>query len=114
MELAVASRLRASRLGRAKALLFLGATLLAASVVAVCGLVGFVGLVVPHAARLLCGSAHGRLLPASFLLGAAFLLLSDTAARSLSPAGELPVGAVTALFGAPFFLFLLRRKEGGG
>jgi iron complex transport system permease protein len=99
-------------LGAAKGLLFLGATLLAASVVAVCGLVGFVGLVVPHAARLLCGAVHRRLLPASFLLGGAFLLLSDTAARSLSPAGELPVGAVTALLGAPFFLFLLCRKGG--
>jgi iron complex transport system permease protein len=98
--------------GKAKAVLFAGATFLAASVVALCGLVGFVGLVVPHAARLLAGSGHRRLLPASFLLGAAFLLLSDAAARSLSPAGELPVGAVTALFGAPFFLYLLCRKGG--
>jgi iron complex transport system permease protein len=98
---------------RVKTALYLTASLLAGSVVAVSGLIGFVGLIVPHGARSLVGSAHRRLLPAALLMGAAFLLLADTAARTLSPSGELPVGAVTALVGAPFFLALLRRKGGG-
>jgi len=97
---------------RVKAGLYLAASLLAGSVVAVSGLIGFVGLIVPHAARVLVGSAHRRLLPAAFLLGAVYLVLADVLARTASPAGELPVGAVTALFGAPFFLYLLRRDGG--
>jgi iron complex transport system permease protein len=97
---------------RVKTATYLTASLLAGSVVAVSGLIGFVGLIVPHGARTLVGSGHRRLLPASFLLGGAFLVLSDTVARTASPAGELPVGAVTALAGAPFFLYLLRRNGG--
>lgn len=98
---------------RVKTALYLTASLLAGSVVAVSGLIGFVGLIVPHGARSLVGSGHRRLLPAAMLMGAAFLLLADVAARTLSPSGELPVGAVTALVGAPFFLVLLRSREGG-
>ncbi len=98
---------------RVKTALYLTASLLAGSVVAVSGLIGFVGLIVPHGARVLVGSAHRRLLPAALLLGAAFLTLADVAARTLSPSGELPVGAVTALVGAPFFLVLLRGRRGG-
>jgi iron complex transport system permease protein len=97
---------------RVKTALYLTASLLAGSVVAVSGLIGFVGLIVPHGARALVGSAHRRLLPVALLLGAAFLTLADVAARTLSPSGELPVGAVTALVGAPFFLLLLRGKGG--
>ncbi len=97
---------------RVKTATYLTASLLAGSVVAVSGLIGFVGLIVPHGARVLVGSGHRRLLPAAFLLGGAFLVLSDTLARAASPAGELPVGAVTALAGAPFFLYLLRRNGG--
>lgn len=97
---------------RIKGVVYLSASLLAASVVAVSGLIGFVGLIVPHAARILVGSGHRRLLPAAFLLGAAFLVLADTLARTAGRAGELPVGAVTALAGAPWFLFLLRRNGG--
>ncbi len=97
---------------RVKTATYLTASLLAGSVVAVSGLIGFVGLIVPHGARALVGSGHRRLLPAAFLLGAAFLVLSDVIARTASPAGELPVGAVTALAGAPFFLYLLRRNGG--
>ncbi len=97
---------------RVKGIVYLAASLLAASVVAVSGLIGFVGLIVPHAARNLVGSGHRRLLPAAFLLGAAFLVLADTLARTASRAGELPVGAVTALAGAPFFLYLLRGNGG--
>ncbi|HEY3488695.1 MAG TPA: iron ABC transporter permease [Candidatus Deferrimicrobiaceae bacterium] len=98
---------------RIKTVLYLTASLLAGSVVAVSGLIGFIGLIVPHGARALVGSSHRRLLPAALLLGAAFLLVADVAARTLSPSGELPVGAVTALVGAPFFLVLLRRKGTG-
>ncbi len=97
---------------KVKGTAYLTATLLAGCVVAVSGLIGFVGLIVPHGARALVGSGHRRLLPAAFLLGATFLVLADIAARSVSPSGELPVGAVTALSGAPFFLYLLRRNGG--
>jgi ABC-type Fe3+-siderophore transport system permease subunit len=97
---------------RVKTATYLTASLLAGSVVAVSGLIGFVGLIVPHGARALVGSSHRRLLPAAFLLGASFLVVSDVIARTASPTGELPVGAVTALAGAPFFLYLLRRNGG--
>ena len=95
---------------RVKTAVYLVASLLAGSVVAVSGLIGFVGLIVPHAARSIVGSGHRRLIPAAFLMGAAFLVCSDLIARTVSPSGELPVGAVTALAGAPFFLVLLRRN----
>ncbi len=97
---------------KVKAATYVTASLLAGCVVAVSGLIGFVGLIVPHGARVLVGSGHRRLVPAAFLLGAAFLVLADVAARTVSPSGELPVGAVTALSGAPFFLYLLRRNGG--
>jgi iron complex transport system permease protein len=77
------------------------------------GLIGFVGLVVPHLVRLGFGADHRIVLPVSALLGAALLILADLAARSLAAPAELPVGVVTALLGAPFFLWLLRRRIGG-
>lgn len=86
------------------------AALLAASAVAVVGLLGFVGLIVPHAARLMVGSDYRLLLPASALLGAAIVTLSDTFARTAFAPVELPVGILMAALGAPFFLFLLRRE----
>ena len=86
------------------------AALLAASAVSVVGLLGFVGLIVPHAARLMVGTDYRFLLPASAILGAAVVTISDTIARvDFSPV-ELPVGILMAVFGAPFFLFLLRRE----
>ena len=86
------------------------AALITASGVAVAGVIGFVGLVVPHAVRLLVGSDHRALLPLSFLAGAAFLTLADLAARlTLSPT-EIPIGVITAFVGVPFFLVLLRRS----
>lgn len=95
--------------------LFIAGSLLVGSAVAVSGLVGFVGLFVPHAVRLCTGQRHQLLLPISGFIGAAFLILADTAARSLlSLAGqmtELPIGAVTALIGAPCFVWLLRRMH---
>lgn len=86
------------------------ASLLAASAVSVVGLLGFVGLIVPHIARLLVGSDYRYLLPASALLGAAVVTFSDTLARLLFLPIELPVGIIMAALGAPFFLFLLRRE----
>jgi iron complex transport system permease protein len=86
------------------------AALITASGVAVAGVIGFVGLVVPHAVRLMVGSDHRVLLPLSFLAGAAFLTLADLAARlALAPA-EIPIGVITAFVGVPFFLVLLRRS----
>lgn len=86
------------------------AALLAASSVSVVGLLGFVGLIVPHAARLLVGSDYRFLLPSAALLGAATVTLSDTFARVILAPVELPVGIIMAFLGAPFFLFLLRRE----
>ncbi len=90
----------------------LGATaLLTGCLVAVSGAIGFVGLVVPHAARLLVGPHHRILLPLSALIGASFLLWSDTLARTLFDPREVPVGVVTALVGAPLFAVLLRARR---
>ena len=71
---------------------------------------GFVGLVIPHVVRLLWGPVHQRLVPAAALLGAAFLITADALARVVMAPAEMPVGVVTALLGAPFFLYLLRRQ----
>ncbi len=94
---------------RTKRLLLAGATVITAGGVAVAGVIGFVGLIVPHIMRLLVGPDHRILIPTSALAGATFLVLADTLARA-GPA-EVPVGIVTAAVGAPFFLFLLRRRE---
>ncbi|HSW10758.1 MAG TPA: iron chelate uptake ABC transporter family permease subunit [Bacillota bacterium] len=98
---------------RAKLILILGASLGTAAAVAVSGIIGFVGLVVPHLTRLWAGSDHRILLPASALAGATLLVLADLVARTALPPLELPVGVVTSLLGGPFFLFLLRRARGG-
>ena len=87
------------------------AALTTAAAVASSGIIGFIGLMAPHIARLLWGPVHGRLLPASALLGALLLVLADTAARTLLAPMELPVGVLTALLGAPFFLYLLRARR---
>jgi len=98
---------------RLKRILLATATLLAATAVAVSGIIGFVGLIVPHAMRLLVGPRHRLLLPASFLGGSTLLLISDTLARSIRPATEIPVGIVTTFLGVPFFVYLLSRKRPG-
>jgi iron complex transport system permease protein len=97
---------------RVRLRLVLAATLGTAAVVSVSGLIGFVGIVVPHAVRLLLGSGHRTLLPLSVLLGAAFLVLCDVVARTALAPAEVPIGVVTALVGAPFFLVVLRRHKG--
>ncbi|MFC7045921.1 vitamin B12 ABC transporter permease BtuC [Halobacteriaceae archaeon GCM10025711] len=94
---------------RTKRLLLAVASVVTGIAVAVSGVIGFVGLIVPHVMRLLVGPDHRVLLPASALAGASFLVATDTVARS--GAAELPVGVVTAFLGAPFFLYLLRRRE---
>lgn len=93
---------------RMRMLLVAAATLATAAAVSIAGIIGWVGLVVPHVARLLVGPDFGRLLPASLLLGGGFLVVADTLARTVADI-ELPLGIVTALVGAPFFLFLLAR-----
>jgi iron complex transport system permease protein len=98
---------------RTKLVAFATATLLTAASVSVCGTIGFVGLVVPHAIRILWGSDNRALLPCSALAGAAFLVGADTLSRTIAGANELPIGIVTALVGVPCFVWLLRRPSGG-
>lgn len=97
---------------RVRLLLVCVATLGTAAVVSASGLIGFVGIVVPHAVRLLVGPGHRLLLPLSLLVGAAFLVLADVLARTVMSPAELPIGVVTAAIGAPFFLVVLRRSRG--
>ncbi len=99
---------------RDRRLLLLATSLMVGAAVAVSGLIGFVGLIVPHALRLVIGSDHRLLVPAAALAGAGFLVASDTVARTLLGGRELPVGAVTALVGGPVFLYLLRRSLARG
>ncbi|HEU5170445.1 MAG TPA: iron ABC transporter permease [Gemmatimonadales bacterium] len=95
---------------RLKRVIYVATSLLTAASVAVCGIVGFVGLVVPHAVRRMRSPLHRELLPAAFLGGGAFLVLADALARTVVRPLELPVGAVTALVGVPLFALLLRRN----
>jgi iron complex transport system permease protein len=94
---------------RVKRTILVVAALLTGAAVAVSGVVGFVGLIVPHVVRLLAGPAHRRLIPASALAGAAFLVLADLVARTALRPQEISLGVVTACCGAPFFLWLLGR-----
>ena len=79
--------------------------------VAFCGLISFVGLVVPHLARLIWGPDFRRLIPASALMGALLVLAADLLARTVNAPAEVPIGVVTALIGAPFFLYLIHRRK---
>jgi iron complex transport system permease protein len=93
-------------------LVLLGAAALAASAaVATCGMIGFVGLIVPHVSRRLVGPDHRTLLPVTLLAGGALLAFADAAARLVQTQQPLPIGAVTALCGAPFFVYILRRRS---
>lgn len=96
---------------RSKRLLLVGASLVAASAVAVSGIIGFVGLVVPHVMRLWVGPDHRLLLPASMLGGALLLVNADLLARTAIAPAELPIGIITSLLGCPFFLYLLSRRR---
>jgi iron complex transport system permease protein len=95
---------------RTKKVLLAAASLLTAASVSLCGTIGFVGLIVPHMMRMALGSDHRLLLPVSLLFGAAFLIVADAFARTLIAPAELPVGVITALCGAPYFVYLLRRS----
>lgn len=97
---------------RMKRAALVGVAAATAAAVASAGAIGFVGLAAPHLVRLAIGPSHRALLPASALLGAALLLFSDVAARMIAAPAELPIGVVTAAFGAPFFLWLLMRRRG--
>lgn len=99
------------RVERYKLLIIMVGALLTAAAVSISGLIGFVGLVVPHTMRLLLGPRHRLLLPASAIAGATFLILADLLARVVIAPTVLPVGVFTALVGAPFFLFLLRNSK---
>jgi len=94
---------------RMKVAFFVMSSLVTAASVAACGLIGFVGLIVPHIIRLIIGPDHRVLVPAAALGGASFLMLADAVGRAALPARGVPIGVVTAFLGGPFFLFLLRR-----
>jgi iron complex transport system permease protein len=95
-----------------KGIVIVCCTIVTASAVSVCGIIGWIGLVIPHVGRMLVGPDHRGLLPASLALGATYLLLIDNLARTLISA-EIPLGILTAIVGAPFFAYLLRRTRGG-
>ena len=96
---------------RVKKILLLVTTLMVAFCVSACGVIGFVGLVVPHCIRLLLGPDNRRVVPYSILVGALFMLLCDTLARTLLMPSELPVGSLTAMVGAPLFIYLLYKNK---
>lgn len=89
------------------------AAFLAASTVAVVGMVGFVGLIVPHITRLLVGSNHRIMLPTSILMGGCVILFADTVGRTIAAPLEIPLGIIMSVIGGPFFLYLLRRGRKG-
>jgi cobalamin transport system permease protein len=99
---------------RLRAAVVIAASLATAAAVATAGLIGFVGLIVPHAVRLVAGPGYRRVIPLSFLFGAAFMILADLIARTVVAPAELPIGVITAFVGAPFFIAVLRRATDGG
>jgi iron complex transport system permease protein len=96
---------------RLKIILLAAATLITAASVAFVGTIGFVGIIIPHAVRLIWGADHRYLLPLSALTGAIFMILTDLVARTVLAPTEIPIGVITAICGAPFFLYLLRRRK---
>ncbi|MDN6823024.1 FecCD family ABC transporter permease [Corynebacterium flavescens] len=97
---------------RARGIIIVAATLITAAVVSMCGQVGWVGLLIPHCARMICGNNNRFVVPVGTVLGAIFLVVIDTLARS-SMESEIPISVLTAIIGAPFFIYLLRRTGGG-
>jgi iron complex transport system permease protein len=96
---------------RVRRILLVIASLITAAAVSISGVIGFVGLIIPHMTRLIIGPDHRILLPASAIVGAIFLVICDAVARVATGASELPVGVITALVGTPFFIYLLRRRK---
>ncbi|MFI6484768.1 FecCD family ABC transporter permease [Nonomuraea sp. NPDC050663] len=115
LNLLLAGEEAASSLGldvhRFRAALFVLVAMMIGTIVAVSGAIGFVGLIMPHVVRLIIGADHRRALPATALLGAAFLITADLVSRTLIAPEEIPVGIITALVGGPFFLWLMRRRS---
>ncbi len=97
--------------GRTRLILIAAATIGTAAVISVSGTIGFVGIIVPHTIRLMRGGSYRVIVPLSMILGAALLVLADLSARTVVAPAELPIGVVTAMLGAPFFLFILRRSR---
>lgn len=93
--------------------IFIVSALMTGAVVSVSGMIGFVGMLIPHSVRMVIGADHRLLLPASFFVGAIFLTIADTLSRTILAPAEIPVGIVTALMGGPFFLYLLMSRKGG-
>jgi iron complex transport system permease protein len=114
LNLLLAGEREAAHLGvdvtRVKIVVYIAASMLTGLAVAVSGAIGYVGLLVPHVMRLLFGSDYRLLIPASAIGGAIAIVLADMLARTIAPPTELPVGAMTAMAGAPVFLYLLRRR----
>ena len=100
-------------MGTTRRIIIAAGTVLVAACVSVSGIIGFVGLIIPHCMRLLFGPEHRRLMPYSMLAGAIFLIFCDTQARTLTAPTEIPVGVVTSVFGAPYFIYLLYRQKRG-
>jgi len=98
---------------KVKRILLVAGALMTAAAVSISGLIGFVGLIIPHVTRVLIGPDHRVLIPTSALVGASFLMISDAVSRVIMGSGEAPVGIITAFAGAPFFIYLLRRKNKG-
>ncbi len=98
---------------RVKKIIFVVSALMTGAVVSLAGLIGFVGMVVPHAVRMMVGADHRLLLPMAVLVGGSFLMIADTVARTMLSPTELPVGVVTALIGGPVFLYLLVKRRAG-
>ncbi len=97
---------------KVKMILLISGALITASAVSISGLIGFIGLIIPHLTRIIIGSDHRVLVPSSSILGASFLILCDAVARIIASPAELPVGVITALSGGPFFLYLLHKRRG--
>ena len=94
---------------KVRLIVVVAASLGTAAAVAVSGLIGFVGVIVPHTVRLLFGSSYRLVVPLSLIFGAAFLILADLVGRTIIAPAEIPIGVITAFLGAPFFLIVLRR-----
>jgi iron complex transport system permease protein len=94
-----------------KRILFILSSLLSGSIVSACGVIGFVGLIIPHTVRLIVGPDHRILLPSAAICGAIFLVICDTVARTILLPAEVPIGVITALVGGPFFIVLLKKRE---
>lgn len=97
--------------GKTKTILIITASLLVAASVSVSGIIGFVGLIIPHCVRMICGSDNRKLIPYVFVIGAIFLVFCDTLARTIAAPTEIPVGIITAIFGAPYFVLLVATRK---